>query len=65
MFPGAPPVRHVSRPGVEKKGVKALLSLLCSTDAQEITTVDLEELTGICFQKTRNAISPIRLSRKQ
>ena len=53
MFPGAKLITQ-SRPGNEKEGgVKGLVSLLYSTDALEITTVMLERLTGISFQKNK------------
>ncbi|MDA9441641.1 hypothetical protein XH98_21650 [Bradyrhizobium sp. CCBAU 51745] len=54
MFPGAKLVSQ-RKPGTRKDGgVKGLMSLLYSTDAMEITTTDLERLTGISFQKNKN-----------
>jgi hypothetical protein len=52
MFPGAKLITQ-SRPGNKEGGVKGLVSLLYSTDALEITTVMLERLTGISFQKNK------------
>jgi hypothetical protein len=52
-FPGAKLIT-LSRPGSKKEGgVMGLVSLLYSTDALEITTVELERLTGISFQKNK------------
>lgn len=53
-FPGAKLVSQ-SKPGTGRDGgVKGLMSLLYSTDAREITTIELERLTGISFQKNKS-----------
>jgi hypothetical protein len=54
MFPGAKLISQ-SKPGSRNDGgVKGLVSLLYSTDVLEITTVELERLTGISFQKNKS-----------
>jgi hypothetical protein len=50
MFPGAN-LDCQGGPDIKERGMKALLSLFYNTDALEITTVELEELTGISFSK--------------
>ncbi|MEZ2142648.1 hypothetical protein AAE026_10090 [Bradyrhizobium sp. DN5] len=53
VFPGAKLLSQ-SKPETRKDGgVKGLLSLLYSTDALEITTVELKKLTGISFQNNK------------
>lgn len=53
MFPGATLTSLPTEASHHRKGVKALVSFLYSTDAQEITTVELERLTGVSLQKNR------------
>lgn len=53
MFPGATLTSLPIGGGQGLKGAKALVSFLYSTDAQEITTVELERLTGVSLQKNR------------
>ncbi|MCK1694585.1 DEAD/DEAH box helicase family protein [Bradyrhizobium sp. 144] len=53
-FPGAKLVSQ-SKPGTRRDGgAKGLMSLLYSADALEITTIELERLTGISFQKNKS-----------
>jgi hypothetical protein len=54
MFPGAKLTTQHKPEATKNGGVKGLLSLLYSTDELEITTVELERLTGISFQKNKN-----------
>lgn len=53
VFPGAKLISQHKPETRKDGGVKGLLSLLYSTDAVEITTVELEKLTGISFQKNK------------
>ncbi|WP_051380390.1 DEAD/DEAH box helicase family protein [Bradyrhizobium sp. WSM1743] len=63
-FPGAKLVSQ-SKPGTKRDGgAKGLMSLLYSTDAQEITTIELERLTGISFQKNKSRYLSNPLIRK-
>jgi hypothetical protein len=50
MFPGATLTSQPKQRG-EKRGVRALLHVLYSTTASEITTIELQQLTGVSLQK--------------
>jgi len=54
MFPGATLTSLATEGRRERKGVKALVSFLYSTDAQEVTTVEVKMLTGVCLQKNKS-----------
>ncbi|MCK1485923.1 DEAD/DEAH box helicase family protein [Bradyrhizobium sp. 193] len=54
MFPGAKLAGHIPQGGRERRGAKGLVSLLYSTDALEITTIELDKLTGISFRKNKD-----------
>jgi hypothetical protein len=53
MFPGAKLLTQRKPEQVKQRGVKGLVSLLYATEASEITTVELQWLTGISFQKNK------------
>ncbi|SHL54975.1 DEAD/DEAH box helicase family protein [Bradyrhizobium lablabi] len=51
MFPAATLTSQAKASNRARKGVKALVSFLYGTDEQEITTVDVQKLTGVSLQK--------------
>jgi hypothetical protein len=53
MFPGARLVTQRKAEQIKQRGVKGLVSFLYTTEASEITTVELQKLTGVSFQKNK------------
>ncbi|MEK9285689.1 DEAD/DEAH box helicase family protein [Bradyrhizobium sp. ISRA442] len=53
MFPGAKFVTRRNPEQIKQPGVKGLVSLLYATEASEITTIELQRLTGVSFQKNK------------